>query len=773
MSAPPTGVLFNEARAKPLSTIGLIQPGAYYQFYLTGTTTPANVYADGSLATPLSQTPGTGGTTAASDGRLVPIYMNPAIIYRYQLYSVFGVLLEDVDPYIPLSLPTAAQLGGIIYPQTSVEIAASITPTNLIYPFGDLRRYGATGGPSGSIPSVDDSTAFASAVACGQVIIPRSMAFKIVTGATFSGSIRIEGSGPASQLYNDSTIGTSPLLTLTNGDSSYLHDFYVGTITPPLTIQRYVPHTASTTATTTISVNSIVVASAAGIIIGMQCFGDNTKIWNGAIVTNVAGTTITLSKPSFASASNVPVRFQSITFNIATPYPVTQGTDPYTTRAQSTAAGRASPSVNDLDVWPRLSGAEQTLAQIGAVLSLGGNGIIVERLTGQGLSINFQGASNSEANHCILRGGWSGANIMFFNTNSVGRISNNRAIGNMVSDHAFQGVAFMACDGCTLIGNTAYGLEEAGFKTFVNGVVGSDPCTGIVSIGNQATACFQQGFDFTQQYPTNGSMSVPSSSIGDQARWCPLGGLGYNGSGWNISGVVAELNGGFGMYAPISDSIVTGVFRENGFFNYSVGVLNLVTINGTNNTASVRVFNETTRNTNGYLMAVSSTRPDGVSGETYSTSLVNCDLRDLVTAPGVCLILGGGVTHLSNVRTNGALDTPLYSPTAASLTYGPSITPDLSLGNIFNITATNGTAFTVNAPISIAGAGNTAPGGQKITIRVLNTSGGALGAVTWNAAFKLAAWTSPATGLNRSIEFQHNGQGTWYEINRTTVDVPN
>jgi hypothetical protein len=101
MSSPPTGALFYDARAKPLSTTGAIQPGAYYQFYTTGTTTLANVYADGALTTPLSQTPGTGGTTAAGDGRLVPIYLNPTVIYRYQLYSAGGILLEDVDPYIP------------------------------------------------------------------------------------------------------------------------------------------------------------------------------------------------------------------------------------------------------------------------------------------------------------------------------------------------------------------------------------------------------------------------------------------------------------------------------------------------------------------------------------------------------------------------------------------------------------------------------------------------------------------------------------------------
>lgn len=154
MSAPPTGVLFYDARAKPLSTIGTPQPGAYYQFYLTQTLTQTNVYADGSLTTPLSQTPGvsSGGTTAASDGRLVPIYLDPAITYRYQLYSATAVLLEDIDPYIPVSPPSQEQIGQILYPQTAREIAAGITPTKYHFPEGNVLRYGAD--PSG----IADST---------------------------------------------------------------------------------------------------------------------------------------------------------------------------------------------------------------------------------------------------------------------------------------------------------------------------------------------------------------------------------------------------------------------------------------------------------------------------------------------------------------------------------------------------------------------------------------------------------------------------------------
>ena len=137
----PTGLLFNDPRAKPTSVAGLAQPGAYYQYYLTQTTTPATVYKDGALTTPAVQTPGTGDTTLAADGRMIPIYLNPAIIYRVQLYSAVGALLEDTDPYV-VSVPlTAASIGAALYPQTPNEAANGVVPISLQFPEGAVNRY--------------------------------------------------------------------------------------------------------------------------------------------------------------------------------------------------------------------------------------------------------------------------------------------------------------------------------------------------------------------------------------------------------------------------------------------------------------------------------------------------------------------------------------------------------------------------------------------------------------------------------------------------------
>ena len=117
----PTGSLLTDPRVKPLSTTGQPQAGCYYCFFLTGTLTLANVYADGLLATPLSQpTPGSvnpaAGTVSDSAGRFVPIYLNPATVYRAQLYTAAGALLEDTDPIVPAAtaaITNAATLNNI------------------------------------------------------------------------------------------------------------------------------------------------------------------------------------------------------------------------------------------------------------------------------------------------------------------------------------------------------------------------------------------------------------------------------------------------------------------------------------------------------------------------------------------------------------------------------------------------------------------------------------------------------------------------------------
>ena len=88
------------------------------------------------------------------------------------------------------------------------------------------------------------------------------------------------------------------------------------------------------------------------------------------------------------------------------------------------------------------------------------------------------------------------------------------------------------------------------------------------------------------------------------------------------------------------------------------------------------------------------------------------------------------------------------------------------MGNEFDINVTNGAAFTITNPVNSAD-------GQRISIKIRNASGGAMGAITWGGAFLYSAWTNPANGFSRTIDFVYNGTTSWVEASRTPADVPN
>lgn len=97
---------------EPQSCLGpSLGAGATYQFFLSGTTTPANVYQDGALTTPF---PITGFVTADNYGRFPPIYLDTSIIYQVQFYDSTNTLRWTVDPYTP-PLATVGTSSSVAY----------------------------------------------------------------------------------------------------------------------------------------------------------------------------------------------------------------------------------------------------------------------------------------------------------------------------------------------------------------------------------------------------------------------------------------------------------------------------------------------------------------------------------------------------------------------------------------------------------------------------------------------------------------------------------
>lgn len=136
----------------------------------------------------------------------------------------------------------------------------------------------------------------------------------------------------------------------------------------------------------------------------------------------------------------------------------------------------------------------------------------------------------------------------------------------------------------------------------------------------------------------------------------------------------------------------------------------------------------------------------------------------------------GGAIFNGAVSITGALtSTGIFTQSAArreplvTLTYGPSIAVDVSLGNLFVVTITDAVAFVTAAPTNPPASGS-----QVMTITYRNASGGAHGAGTFNAVFKTQATAFPAiaNGQSRSIMFRWNGTN-WVELWRSAADIAN
>jgi hypothetical protein len=105
---------------------------------------------------------------------------------------------------------------------------------------------------------------------------------------------------------------------------------------------------------------------------------------------------------------------------------------------------------------------------------------------------------------------------------------------------------------------------------------------------------------------------------------------------------------------------------------------------------------------------------------------------------------------------------------AALPTYGPTIAIQAAGAPFHSIVATNGTAFTISAPVMVRAG--------FLTVEIFNNSGGALGALTWTGGaggyiLTGGAWTQPANTLRRMITFFYSQpKNAWVEVARTAAD---
>lgn len=182
-----------------INSTGAPISGAKAYFYVTGTTTLTNVYADNALTTPL-----TNPVIADSAGRFVPIFLDPAVTYRLIVKNASDVPVGngDVDPLNPTgNIGTASIQDGAV---TAAKIATGAVTTAKI---GDgqvtLAKLADIAGPS----ILGRSTGTGAPEAIG---LSNSAALNALLGRTGTIFAYINSTAPTGSLKcNGETIGSA------------------------------------------------------------------------------------------------------------------------------------------------------------------------------------------------------------------------------------------------------------------------------------------------------------------------------------------------------------------------------------------------------------------------------------------------------------------------------------------------------------------------------------------------------------------------------------
>ena len=165
--------------------------GGSLEFYLTGTSTPTNLFSDDigtSIGTSISLN---SGGFPESGGNVIALHYDAEVEVDIAVKNAAGT---EITPRFKVTSPlqwlTADSLGELLNYRTAAEIAAAVTPTDYEYPEGDVRRYGA------AIDGTTDTRAeFVIADSIGvEIIVAGGLEYVIASDLTITNPVRIEAS---------------------------------------------------------------------------------------------------------------------------------------------------------------------------------------------------------------------------------------------------------------------------------------------------------------------------------------------------------------------------------------------------------------------------------------------------------------------------------------------------------------------------------------------------------------------------------------------------
>lgn len=262
---------------------GQYPPGALVYFFEANTNTPMTVYADALETTPLTHP-----VQAFANGRFPPIFV-PYRTYRERVTDSAGVLLWDIDGIPNPAPPSSGGGSGIIVTQDMVlqtgdvmwQLRGGTRP-------GWVRLNGRTMGnaSSGATERANDDT--------------EDLYTYLWNNLDNSVAPVIGGRGATASA--DFAANKAITLPSMQGRAPLGLDDMGGAAANVLQV--------AATINTTNSSNTATVSNATGLGVGMYVISANIPA--GTTITNISGTTLTLSANATATASNTAARFSYI-----------------------------------------------------------------------------------------------------------------------------------------------------------------------------------------------------------------------------------------------------------------------------------------------------------------------------------------------------------------------------------------------------------------------------------------------------------------------------
>ena len=168
--------LFTLPRVIVFDTNAALVSGAKANFYIAGTLTRQNTFTDSALTVAHANP-----VVADGNGVFAPIYLDATLNYKVDITDSLDSSLADYPVDNLTAALTATEVGTALWPTTTAETSAGVTPTNVQYEPGNVLRYGANTTPG----TTDMSTAINNAISSGHEVLFPSGDYKIVSQITF------------------------------------------------------------------------------------------------------------------------------------------------------------------------------------------------------------------------------------------------------------------------------------------------------------------------------------------------------------------------------------------------------------------------------------------------------------------------------------------------------------------------------------------------------------------------------------------------------------